>query len=63
MAPHDTNTEKEARRHAVPLVAMGVCLVIVLLGFLWWLSVALQGREGEGTIPTEEQPSMTEPAN
>lgn len=62
MAPHDTNTEKEAKRHAFPLVVMGLCVVVVLVGFLWWLSVALQGRDGPDTIPTEEQPSQTEPA-
>lgn len=66
MAPHDTNTEKEAKRHAVPLVTLGVVVVVVLVGFLWWLSGAMQGREGEDTIPTEEQSSPTDtgqPAN
>lgn len=40
MAPHDTNTEKEARRHAFPLIGMGVVVAIVLVGFLWWVSKA-----------------------
>jgi hypothetical protein len=46
MAPHDTNTEKEARRHAFPLIAMAVILVLVLVGFLWWISKA-SGLSGD----------------
>ncbi len=38
MAPHDTNTRREARRHAFPLIAMAVLLAVVLIGFLWWVS-------------------------
>ena len=52
MAPHDTNTPKEARRHAVPLIGMAVLLVLVLLGFLWWVSKAA-GLSGEA----ETQPA------
>lgn len=52
MAPHDTNTPKEARRHAFPLIGMAVLLVLVLLGFLWWVSKAA-GLSGEA----ETQPA------
>ena len=62
MAPHDTNTPKEARRHAVPLIGMGVILVLVLLGFLWWISHALQGPDEVEANPTEA-PAAADPAN
>lgn len=57
MAPHDTNAPKEARRHAVPLIGMGVLLVVVLLGFLWWIAHAAQGPDETQASPVEEQPS------
>jgi hypothetical protein len=37
MAPHDTNTRKEARRHAVPLIVMGVGVALAVIGLIWWL--------------------------
>lgn len=52
MAPHDTNTEKQVRRHAGPLIGMGIVLVLVLIGLVWWLSSAFSG-------PTPEEPSST----
>jgi cytosine/uracil/thiamine/allantoin permease len=52
MAPHDTNTPKEARRHAFPLIGMAVLLIVVLVGFLWWVSKAA-GLFGEA----ETQPA------
>jgi hypothetical protein len=60
MAPHDTNTPKEARRHAGPLIGLGVLLVLVAVGFLWWVSNALQGPDETEASPVEEQ--ATEPA-
>ena len=62
MAPHDTNTPKEARRHAVPLIGMGVLLVLVLLGFLWWIAHSAQGPDETQASPVEEQPAA-QPAN
>lgn len=53
MAPHDTNTPKEAKRHAVPLIGMGVLLAVVLVGFLWWVANALQGPDETETNPVE----------
>jgi len=38
MAPHDTDTPKEARRHAFPLAGMAIVAALVLVGFLWWVS-------------------------
>jgi hypothetical protein len=46
MAHHDTNTKKEARRHAFPLIVLAVILVVVMVGFLWWISKAA-GVPGE----------------
>lgn len=60
MAPHDTNTEREARRHRFPLIVMGLCVALVLLGFLWWMARAMQGRDEVET--TEEPPAATAPA-
>ena len=61
MAPHDTNTKREARRHAVPLIGMGILVVLVLVGFVWWLGYAADG-EGDPTKPLSEQ-QATQPAN
>jgi hypothetical protein len=63
MAPHDTNTEREARRHRVPLIGMAILLVLVALGFLWWVSHAMQGPDETEASPVEEQPSTEAPAN
>jgi cytoskeletal protein RodZ len=60
MAPHDTNARKEARRHATPLIVMGVCLAIVAVGFLWWVVYAFQGQDKNGP-PTAGQ-EITQPA-
>lgn len=62
MAPHDTNSPKQAKRHAVPLIGMGVLLALVLLGFLWWVAHVLQGPDETEASPVEEQPAA-EPAN
>jgi cytoskeletal protein RodZ len=63
MAPHDTNTPREAKRHAVPLIGMGVLLVLVLLGFLWWVSRATQGPDEAEHSPVETPASATTPEN
>jgi hypothetical protein len=60
MAPHDTNTPREAKRHAVPLIVMGVLLAIVLVGFLLWVSNVLGGRDETEASPVEE---TAQPAN
>lgn len=66
MAPHDTNTKREARRHWVPLVGMGVVVGLVLLGFLWWVAGAggLIGDADpvpEGGLQMEEAVETNEP--
>jgi hypothetical protein len=62
MAPHDTNTPKEAKRHAFPLIGMGALLAIVVVGFLWWVANALQGRDETETNPVEAPAPAAEPA-
>jgi hypothetical protein len=60
MAPHDTDTPREARRHRVPLIGMAVLLVLVLLGFFWWVGRATEGRDD---VPaTEDAPATAAPA-
>ena len=60
MAPHDTDTPREARRHRVPLIGMAVLLVLVLLGFFWWVGRATEGRD---EVPaTEDAPAAAAPA-
>ncbi|HET9068044.1 MAG TPA: hypothetical protein VFN28_05335 [Amaricoccus sp.] len=48
MAPHDTNTRKEARRHAVPLIAMALVVIFAVGLIFWWLGDALGGN---GDVP------------
>jgi ABC-type transporter Mla subunit MlaD len=60
MAPHDTNTPREARRHRVPLIGIAVCVLLVVLGFFWWVGRASQGRD---EVPATEEPAAaTAPA-
>ncbi len=61
MAPHDTNTPKEARRHWPSLIGMGVLLLLVMLGFLWWVSHSLQGRDEPAPAAVEGQATTTSP--
>lgn len=49
MAPHDTNTPKEARRHVVPLVVMAAILASVAIGFFLF-------------VGSETEPPATDPA-
>jgi hypothetical protein len=57
MAPHDTNTRKEARRHAAPLIGMAVLLALVAAGFFWWVSQATEGQHDADEV-TEEAPPV-----
>lgn len=66
MAPHDTDTPKEARRHAFPLAGMAIVAALVLVGFLWWVSKSA-GLIGdaepvpEGGIQGENTETTTNP--
>ena len=61
MAPHDTNTLKEARRHAVPLIGMALVVVFALMGFFWWVAHVTEGPDETEATPTEEQPATPLP--
>ena len=57
MAPHDTNTPKEARRHAVPLIGITILLVLVAIGFVVWIFSVTEGPDEPEAI------EQVEPAN
>lgn len=61
MAPHDTDTEKEVRRHAGPLIGITVVLVLVLVGLLWWLSGVFSGPDPSEPSSTIEAPAAGAP--
>ncbi len=67
MAPHDTNTERQARRHWFPLAGMAVVVALVLIGFFWWVGEEIEpigdvdpAADG-GELP-EDALETTEPA-
>jgi hypothetical protein len=73
MAPHDTNTKREARRHWFPLAGMAILVAIVLVGFLWWVAraggllgdaepVPEGGLQQEDAIETNEPVATPTPA-
>jgi ABC-type transporter Mla subunit MlaD len=63
MAPHDTNTPKEARRHRVPLVGLAVLVLLVVIGFVWWFGYATDGETtgGPGGPVQQTEPAQPEP--
>lgn len=61
MAPHDTNTPKEVRRHAGPLIGIGVILVLVLIGLIWLVSSGFSGPDPSTPSSTAEVPAATSP--
>jgi ABC-type transporter Mla subunit MlaD len=52
MAPHETNTQRQARRHRVPLIGLAVILIVVAIGFFVWVAGVTRAPE-EG--PAVEQ--------
>lgn len=56
MSASDHSLDKQKRRHRGPLVGMAVVVVLVVIGFVWWL-----GHEVEGADPGTPA-SATEPA-
>ncbi len=63
MAPRDTNTPREVRRHAGPLIGMAVVVALVLGGFFWWVGQATQGPSETQASPVEEQPAAAPARN
>ena len=62
MAPHDTNTPREARRHAVPLIVMGLAVVLVLIGFVWWFAHMTRKSDTPGSREPGDPIEQTVPA-
>lgn len=63
MAPHDTNTEKEVRRHIGPIVGISIVLVLVLVGLVWWLATVFSGPDPSEPSSTVEVPAADAPRN
>jgi hypothetical protein len=57
MAPHDTNTGKEAKRHAAPLIGMAVIVAFVAAGFIWWVIQATDGADAVDEVTEEVETS------
>lgn len=62
MAQPDTNVEKQARRHAGPLIGMAAVLLFVLVALVWWLSSAFSGPDPSEPSSTAEVPATSAPA-
>ncbi|WP_312526257.1 hypothetical protein [Paracoccus sp. (in: a-proteobacteria)] len=58
MSAPRTNIEKQKRHHLVPIVTIIVILILVGLGFVWWLSNETNDpiMPGEVTGPVEDLP-------
>ncbi len=59
IAPHDTNTEREARRHRPALLGIAAALVFVLLLFLGYL---FYETDGETDRPVDSSTMETQTA-
>ncbi|MFD1881165.1 hypothetical protein [Paracoccus pacificus] len=59
MSAPQTDPEKQVRNHLVPIVGIIVIVVVVLLGFLWWIGDETDdpAMPGETVGPIEEIPS------
>lgn len=57
MSAPRTNIEKQMRHHRGPLIGMAVIVVLVLLGFIWWIYDEADDPVMPGDTPVEE---MTE---
>lgn len=60
MAPHDTNTPRQARRHAVPLIGMAAAVVFALGAFLWWYWSLTDKADGQAQPAAVEAPAATD---
>jgi hypothetical protein len=63
MAPHDTNIEREKKRHAGPLIGLAVIVILALLGLIWlfgWVATEPGGENAEPEVSLLE-PAVQEP--
>jgi hypothetical protein len=64
MGAPDTNIQKQKRRHAGPLIGLSAILVIVLLGFVWWVADEADEPGGaEDAVQTQADPVVDTGAN
>ncbi len=61
MAPHDTNTKREARRHRFPLIAMLVIVALTAIGFFWWVGYEVEPTPEDGVTQEEPAPGSNVP--
>ena len=55
MSAPDTNTEKQKRRHATPLVGVGLAVAFGAAMFLLWIFDVFEGAESPTDTETELQ--------
>ncbi|MFE3836097.1 hypothetical protein [Pseudogemmobacter sonorensis] len=55
MSPPDTNIEIQKRRHRGPLLGIGAAVILVIIGFVWWLG-------GEFGAQSPAEPATPSPA-
>jgi hypothetical protein len=65
MAPHDTNPRREARRHRWPLIGITVILILVAIGFFWYVGYETEGGGDPvpGSAEIEDLDPAPQPAN
>jgi hypothetical protein len=64
MAPHDTDTRREARRHRWPLIVMAICVLVAVIGLYWYFGYETEGEADPvpGTAEIEDlEPAPAEP--
>ena len=62
MSAPRTNIEKQLRQHRGPIIGMAVILLVVLLGFVWWLADETDDPQMPGDTPVEEMTTPATPA-
>ncbi len=64
MSAPRTNIEKQKRQHIVPIIGMIVILILVGIGFVWWLADETNDpmMPGEETGPVDEMNQPAAPA-
>lgn len=62
MSAPDTDLQKQRRRHRGPLIGIALVLIVVALGFVWWLGEEV-AQAPEQPVPQTElaPPVATEP--
>ncbi len=45
LAPHDTDIEKQKRRHGPPLLVLAIVVGLVFIGFFVWIGTVMDGAD------------------